>query len=235
MKISILFSLVISCLLPAAVQAQNWVEYKRTDANNKPIAYTDTIYIYHLQKDSISLRLNGFQYNNPIRNHKTDLTFTSFEVLAHGKEEIILEKRSGTKHYFHFREKKNQAVLVQAVDDIAARVKRQDKTPITITSAWLQKNWKAYKRESVTGPIANLDFKTVIKRVTLKEASDSLLGFMKLGSESTYLFRVIKVEQGHFLVADPQGKQYQFHIYGLTERELVFEDHRGLVYYCIPE
>lgn len=222
-------------VLALPIHAQQWKEVQRLDKNAKPLSYTDTMYVYYLDKDSASLRINGFQYNIPIKDKRINLAFTNFLVQKNEAEHIVLERGNGWQHQFQKAKTSQVSIQPLPVDDIAKRVKAQDKTPITINGNLWQNNWKAYKRESPSGPVANLDFKTVIKRVVLKEPVADGLGFMKLGSESSYLFKIHKIEQSKFIVSDPLGKQYSFHIYGLTERELVFEDHRGLVYYCNKE
>lgn len=227
-----LMSLVCIC---TSSFGQSWKEIKRTDADKQSIAYKDTTYIYSLTKDSVSMRINGFQYNNKVTKDRFSFTFTQYEIVSNKEDEIVLRKPGLSYHYFAKQTASSGPTIKVPVDEVGARIKNRDKTPIKLDATFLKKNWKAYKRENINGPTAQLDFKTLVKRIILKDANEEQLGFMKLGNESGYLYRVIKVENGCFIVQDPSGKEYKFHIYELTERSLVFEDHKGVVYHCNKE
>lgn len=228
-----LFTLSIACtygmLHAQETLSDRWKEIKRTDLTNKVVAYTDTLRLSDITKDGLNIRKGSFQYKGQISNDVLDVGDLQFGIMKNTKEEIQLRD----EEFIHFfsREQKDMsaadATVSKANIDLPA-------APVGIIDKnLLDGNWEAYKRNSRTGPLAKVDYKTLIKTLTFNaQKSGDYYGTVTtnfIGGEALYFIKDIKASD---LVADDKNKkEHLLKVWRLTPDELVIEDGNGIVYY----
>lgn len=229
----IIFTLTIACcsnLLHAQeILSDRWKEVRRMDLSNKEVSYTDTLRLSDITKDGMNIRKGSFLYKGQISNDVLDVGDLQFGILKNNKDEIRL--RDEEFIYVFAREKKDMSAA-----DAAARKADIDlpATPVTtIDKNILNGDWEAYKRSSRNGPLAKVDYKTLIRTLTFDiQKPGNYYGAIttnSIGGEALYF---IKDTRAPDLVAeDKNKKEHWLKIWRLTVEELVIEDENGIVYY----
>ena len=209
--------------------SDRWKETKRTDLSNKAVSYTDTLRLSDVSKDEMNIRRGAFQYKGQISNDLFEVGDLQYGIMKNDKEEIQLRD----EEFIHIftREKKD----VSAADAVASKANIDlPATPVeTIDKNMLNGNWEAYKRSSRSGPLAKVDYKTLIKTLTFDmQKPDNYYGAVTtnfIGGEALYSIKDIKAAD--LVTDDKNKKEHLIKVWRLTLDELVIEDENGIVYY----
>jgi hypothetical protein len=224
-----LLLLVFCCSTGFFCHAQHeFIETKRFK-DKKEIPFTDTIYIKINHEDTFDVRMNGFVYKAAIYKNILGLPYGNYNILKYNVRTIILEK-SGTEHHFSPKIKEHNPLI-----DDYEKHKNTNKLPAEVISKvdiyQLEGKWEAYKRANRNGPSEITNFKSIVKTVSITIKDEQVNGVMKAGATTDYLFEVRGIENGYLVTYTPNNQKVLMPILGQTDREWIFEDNKGIVYY----
>jgi len=113
LKKSIVLSLLFLPLLLNAQEkyADRWKEVKRTDRQDKSVAFTDTMLINNVTKENLKMRRGSFEYPGTISNDLLEVGEEQYQMIKHDETEI----RIGDENYIHIfaRQLKDRARPMQ--------------------------------------------------------------------------------------------------------------------------
>lgn len=224
-----LIFLIGTFLLANNLFAQHeFVETKRVN-NKNTVAFTDTIYIKKTVSDTFDVRMNGFLYKAAIFKNTLGLPYGNYTIIKNDDKNIIIEKE-GITHYFTPKNKTHNPLI----DDYERNKNTHvlpEKAISNVDIYKLEGKWEAYKRANRNGPSDIADFKSIIKNVEIAVKDGQITGFMKSGGTVDYLFEIVGFENGNLITLTPNKQKILMPILGQSEREWIFEDNKGIVYY----
>jgi hypothetical protein len=199
------------------------------DLSHKAVSYTDTLRLSDITKDGMNIRKGSFSYKGQISNDVLDVGDLQFGIMKNNKEEIQL--RDEEFIYVFAREKKDMSAA--DATESKANIDLPAAPIITIDKNILNGNWEAYKRSSRSGPLAKVDYKTLIRTLTFDmQKPGNYYGSITtnfIGGEALYFIKDIKASE--LVAEDKNKKEHLIKVWRLTVDELVIEDENGIVYY----
>lgn len=225
-----IFLLTLSALPAPAQQtaSDRWKETQRLDLKQKAVGYTDTLRLSEVTKSSLNMRKGAFQYKGTIHNNMLDMGYTNLGIDKDTRDEIRLRDEEFI-HVFT-REAKDlsaadAAASKEAIDLPAQPVKEID-------TALLRGRWEVYKRKGKNGPLAKIDYNTLIKGLSSGQQDPAgTMGSISGGQGSGPLFTIKKAEGSDLVVTDEAQKEHRLKVWRLSDAELVIEDEAGILYY----
>lgn len=209
--------------------SDRWKETQRLDLKKKAVAYTDTLRISGITKDEMNIRKGAFQYKGKIENDVLDLGYLTYGIMKNNQTEVQLRD----EEFIHIftREKKDMsaadASAGKANIDLPAAPVRE------ISPEMLKGDWEAYKRSNRSGPVAKVDYKTLIKTLSFSpQKTKDYYGAITtdfIGGNALYHIKDTKAPA--LLLEDKDKKEHTVKVWRLTAEELVIEDEAGVVYY----
>lgn len=225
---NILLLLALSIIGGKAVAQDEFIETKRIK-NKTAINFTDTIFIKKTKVDTFDVRMNGFLYKAAIYKNTLGMPYGNFNIVKNDAKNIIIEKE-GIEHHFTPKIKAHNP-LIEDYEKNKNTNTLPTKAISDVDVYKLEGKWEAYKRANRNGPSEITDFKTIIKIVEIKIQDGKATGLMKYGGTQDYLFEIIGIENGQLVTQTPNKQKVLMPILGQSEREWIFEDNKGIVYY----
>jgi hypothetical protein len=231
MKQKISFTLLCLCTgfsLAAQDQLSNrWKETQRLSLDKKPVSYTDTLRLQEVTKESMSIRKGSFLYKGTISNDLLDFGYLTFGIMKSSKEEIKLRD----EEFIHIftREAKDMSAA-----DAAAKKEAIDlpARPVdNISPELLAGVWEVYKRQGRNGPLAKIDYTTLITRLSVPEQkTGEPTGTVSTGGGKN-LYQIKESKGSDLIATDAAQKEHRIKVWRLSKEELVIEDENNIIYY----
>lgn len=229
LKTTLLSSLL---LLSFSVNAQpeyseRWKEVKRTDRNDKPVAFDDTMHLNNVTKTSLKMRRGSFEYPGIISNDLLEVGEDQYQVIKQDETTIHI----GDETYIHVfaRQPKDRS----AADASASLIDRtMPAKPVnTIDAALLTGEWEAYNRKRKDGGKGKINYKTLIKTISFRaDAPENNRGFVS-ANNGTGKYAIKALKGGEIIITDEKGAQHHITVWKLTKDELILEDEDGILYF----
>lgn len=203
-----------------------WTEYKRTDLSKNVITFTDTLKVYGIKDNEMSLYLGGFTYIAKIENNVADFFYKTLSIVTINKDELVFKDEEYI--YYFLEEKVDQIYVNQVVDGMEGIQKILDVEVDKIDLDLLDGAWRVFKRENRKGPSDDIDVSLLMdvfsfnKELKIAEINKNY----KHGAE----FEVEFVDKSRMVLRNKEeARSYLVRI--LTERELVLESAEGLIFH----
>ncbi|WP_118976280.1 hypothetical protein [Taibaiella koreensis] len=224
-----LLSLVTQPLLHAQESlSDRWKETQRLNLKQKAVAYTDTLRLSDITKESLNMRRGSFLYKGTIQNDLLDMGALTYGIDKQTNNEIRLRDEEFI-HVFS-REARDLSAADAAAGKAAIDLPAQPVSAIDMTL--LRGSWEVYKRKGKNGPLPKIDYSTLIKGLKTGEATgEKAIGTVSGGQGTGPLYTIIKAEASDLVVADAAQKEHKIKVWRLSDSELVIEDESGIVYY----
>lgn len=229
LKKKILLSLLF---FPLFINAQEkysgrWKEVKRTDRQDKPVAYSDTMLLNNVTKESLKMRRGSFEYSGIISNDLLEIGEEQYQIIKQSETEI----RIGDEDYIHIltRELKDQSAA-----DATASVneKKLPAKPVnSIDTALLKGEWEAYNRKRKDGQPGKINYKTLLKTISFHPyLMQHGYGTVTMHSgTSKYMIKALKGPE--IIITEDAEKEHHIIVWKLTKEELIVEDEDGILYF----
>ncbi|KAA5536268.1 hypothetical protein F0919_00965 [Taibaiella lutea] len=226
-KRTTLFILFLPLFLNAQENYSNrWKEISRTDRKDKSVAYTDTMRINNVTKESLKMRRGSFEYSGTISNDLLEVGEEQYQIIKQDEKEI----RIGDEDYIHIfaRESKD----LSAADATAAINERTlPLKPVSSIDTFLLKGeWQAYSRKRKDGP-GKINYKELIKTLSFHpDLTMNNYGIVTINNGIS-MFPIRALKGSDIIISDDNNKEHRIIVWKLTKDELIVEDDSGILYY----
>lgn len=215
------------CLNAQEIYSDRWKEIKRTDRQDKPVVFNDTMHLSNVTKTSLKMRRGSFEYPGIISNDLLEVGEDQYQVIKQHETEISI----GDQDYIHIfaRQLKDQS----AADATLSLIDRTlpQKPVNSIDPALLTGKWEAYNRKRKDGQPGKINYKTLIKSITFHTAiQDNSYGSISTQNGTVKAIKALKGSDIIIMDAD-EKKEHPIIVRKLTKEELIIEDEDGILYY----
>lgn len=210
--------------------AGKWQEVERLDESDKPVAFTDTLFITILPEGKGDVRqgnharMRGEVSLQP--DNQLMIVTDLYEIKKRAGSALVLLGDEGTYTF-----EKRDAFWSDSMK-IGAVAQAEYSKPVAPMAAALAGDWRVYRKQSPPG--ADLAGQAIISRITLTGAAWPLTGtvvYAVLGKSVQEPCSVTEVNGGIKITAG--GKSWELLIYKMGD-ELVFGTAGSLLYYAKP-
>lgn len=206
--------------------SNRWKEIKRTDRKDNPVAYTDTIRINDVTKESLKMRKGSFEYTGTISNDLLEIGEEQYQIIKLTATELII----GDDNHIHIlaRELKDMS----AADAIASM--NENALPgqpvASIDTKLFDGQWQTYKRQKKEDTKEKIRYGNMIKTISYmtKISQD---GYDYVVTDSGIKLPIKNLDHSAIVVIDENKTLHRITIWKLTKEELVVEDENGILYY----
>lgn len=198
-----------------------WQETRRNDEKGKALAFSDTLYVHFLQKDSVAVRLGRsmtMKGLTQIEGNTISLAGDDYRVLKQSAVQLTLDDGD----YFRVLEKRT---TFHWEDAERTQVKRKEyEQPVDLNSTYFPGKWGVYRTQSAPGELPQKNEPLRSLSVDSVKNAGHWLGTITTvvqGKNQTYAVQFEKM--GTSLNVSGETYHQQFKVLESTEKELVIE------------
>jgi hypothetical protein len=213
-----------------------WQEYKRTDHNNNPVSFNDSLLLAFTDSNKVETKTN---LNNRMTMKGTAeidpgdiLTAAAdeYKIVSVSQDEIVLDDED---QYIHWFKKVNQFFY----ESLGKNQVNQDSytTPIQATIVDIIGNWSVYKRDAKPGAITDDMFLIKYLNITTKTGDNTATGIITFykGENSQQLPVTVTLNGTNIKIIAGQNT-WDLSVYKADGKEFIFGN-PGLLYFCKAE
>ncbi len=210
-----------------------WKETERRQVKGQaPVPYKDTFFLQFINVEEIQLRKGAFAYKGLLKGELIDMGNITYKVLK--RDHKVLHLEDGDQVHIFTPDVKDLSAADAAVKMAGIKL---PETPVQhIEFKDLQGTWSAYKRTGRDGPLAKLDTKGMIQSLSCMEKAGQVPSCTLYATEvnGQLLYTIKDIRSPYLIVEDTQGIIHELTVWKLDPRELILEDHKGILYFMRP-